>query len=384
MWAGRLHRAARSSARGQRPANPPILALPLPCAAAAADSRAGQGVGPEGKTGVGKYFHVLQERWLPPPRDGPAAKRPAGAGSAAAAAAGSAAAAAGPAAKKPKRTEGNYVTPQDMAHAFVRVTGDPGDDLEELELRGTTADGTWLEKALDIQQQPLRNMKTEGIGLPDWVVVTSEGLLCRTCISAHKQGLRAGTFNVGENTAWISRYCRRANVRMAIKHHESGQASGISDNTAHKQFARGLARVAKNAAEFEAAEMTAIDKEAAAIKVRLRVLLHVVENNYPLSKFRAELEFLSANGGLVDCPERGKKGSIDCHGLSRRSSAAPSSTAESPSLVTEMPIFCVNLPCTGKIFAAGAHTGGCTPRPPPDRYARPARRYAPAGALRTV
>ena len=53
-------------------------------------------------------------------------------------------------------------------------------------------------------------------------------------------------------------------------------------------------------------------------------------------------------------------------------------------LVTEMPIFYVNLPCTGKIFAAGAHTGGCTPRPPPDRYARLARRYARAVALRTV
>ena len=39
-------------------------------------------------------------------------------------------------------------------------------------------------------------------------------------------------------------------------------------------------------------------------------------------------------------------------------------------LVTELPIFYVNLPCTGKIFAAGAHTGGCSPRPRPARSER--------------
>ena len=205
MWAGRLHRAARSSPRGQRPANPPILALPLPCAAAAAVSRADQGVGTEGEPqtgGLGKYFHVLpRARWLPPPRDKPATKRPAAAGPA-----------AGAKPKKQKqKAEYERTMPQDMAFNNIHVRGNPGnDELDELELRNTVTDASWLKEALEVQQQPLRTMIRKG--LPEWLVVTSDGLLCRSCILATKHGLRAGNYNVDENTAWVGRYCRRADA----------------------------------------------------------------------------------------------------------------------------------------------------------------------------
>ena len=240
-------------------------------------------------------------RWLPPPRDKPATKRPAAAGPA-----------AGAKPKKQKqKAEYERTMPQDMAFKNIHVRGNPGnDELDELELRNTVTDASWLKEALEVQQQPLRTMIRKG--LPEWLVVTSDGLLCRSCILATMHGLRVGNYNVDENTAWVGRYCRRADVSVALKQHEHGQKGGMSDDTAHKQLEAGMARILGGSAAFEAAEMSAIDKEEAAIKVRLRVLLHVVENNYPLSKYRTELEFLYANNGLADCPERGKKGSIEC------------------------------------------------------------------------
>lgn len=207
------------------------------------------------------------------------------------------------AAKKKKKTT---VMPYQVAHRFVRVHEGHllgADDLDTLRL----PEGSF-DDALPDQRKGLRKLYQEK-GLPPWLVVTRGGLLCSSCILATNKGCFAPKSNVGDDTAWIRRYVQRGDVATCTKQHEHGQGAGLS-STSHKHLADALNELTKAAVNFETAAVAAIDKEETAIKKRLAVLLHVVEQNYPLSKYATELHFLNRNGGLSDCPAASERGSI--------------------------------------------------------------------------